>query len=75
MNHGGSRDRLIYKNLNEYDKIKRSVIMMKKKTALILGAAAGVCLYLLGYGHGHRRGKTMYVSPPRKRRSVSDGDF
>ena len=49
--------------------------MMKKKTALILGAAAGVCLYLLGYGRGHRRGKTMYVSPPRKRRFASDGDF
>ena len=49
--------------------------MMKKKAALILSAAAGVCLYLLGYGHGHRRGKTMYVSPPRKRRFVSDGDF
>ena len=34
---------------------------MKKKMAMMLIAAAGACLYCLGYGNGHRRGKRMYV--------------
>ena len=34
---------------------------MKKRTAIMLIMAAGACLYWLGYGNGHRRGKQMYV--------------